>query len=49
MTARRETVKIVRKFDELIKDSKYKIKKTPKFIYDKKKVAAAIVDTHIDA
>ena len=49
-TARHLTEIIVNKFDQLMRDSQYKITKEhkPKFDFDYKAVAKKIVDTYID-
>ena len=50
-TARHLTGKIVKKFDQLMRDSHYKVKKgdRPKFHFDKRKVADQVCDTYIDS
>ena len=47
LTARRGTLRILKKFDKLIKDTKYNASQ-PKFEFDHAKVAKNMVDTHID-
>ena len=41
-------MKILSKLDKLRDDTKYKMKKRPKFAFDEEKVNKEIVDTHID-
>ena len=49
LTARRATMKILRRFDRLIKAEKYKVGgKRPKFDFDSKEVAANFCDIYID-